>query len=754
MNPEREPFDISRRNLLIGGGVGAGLLIAWAAWPRRYEPNLRAAPGETIFNAYLKIGSDGRVVVAVPQSELGQGVYTSLPQILADELGADWRTVSVEPAPISPIYANHLLVEDIAGNSVPPALRGISGWAVREYATRSGLMLTAGSTSIRAFEAAMREAGAAGRALLSKAAADRWDTDWESLDTRAGFVVRGKDRISFGELADAAAAQELPKHLPVRGGNEHRLAGQPLPRLDLPSKVDGSAQYACDIRLPNMVYASVRQGPAGDTRLVRVDRTAAGKVPGVVALIERPGWVGAVAINWWAANRAVERMAPRFEAHGPLIGSGEVDAALAQALDGGDASRLFSRGDADAVIDGAAQGGGKVFRTHYQVGLAPSAPLETLAATVRITGDRVEVWAPTQAPGFARAAAARAAGVSEAQVTLYRTLIGGGYGRKLETQAIEQAVIMALQVKRPVQLAWSRIEETMNDGFRPPARALLTASLGQGNIITGWRARIAAPSTVSEVSGRLHGGKPGPQDESEEAAVAGAAPPYAIGAVAVDHLPAAIGVRTGIWRSGAHSYTAFFTECFIDELARQAKIEPLSFRMQMLGDNPRLARVLSTAAALGGWDGGGAGSMMGLAAHSAFGSHVATMVEVEIGDGSGRAQQVRVKRATCAVDCGRIVNPEIVRQQIEGGLMFGIAAATGSRIAVERGLVTAHGFGQLGLPTLASSPEIIVELVESEEDPGGVTELSVPTAAPAIANALFALTGRRLRSLPLEIGSR
>ena len=597
MDPEREPLDISRRNLLIGGGVGAGLLIAWAAWPRRYEPNLRAAPGEAIFNAYLKIGNDGRVVVAVPQSELGQGVYTSLPQILADELGADWRTVSVEPAPISPIYANRLLVEDIAAEAVPPALRGIGGWAVREYATRSGLMLTAGSTSIRAFEAAMREAGAAGRALLSKAAADRWDVDWESLDTRAGFVVRGKDRISFGELADAAAAHDLPKHLPVRGGNEHRLAGQPLPRLDLPSKVDGSAQYACDIRLPNMVYASVRQGPAGDARLVRADRTAAGKVPGVVALIEQPGWIGAVATNWWAANRAVERMAPRFETYGPLIGSGEVDAVLARALDGGEGSRLFSRGDADAVIDGAAQGGGKVFRARYQVGLAPSAPLETLAATVRITGDRVEVWAPTQAPGFARAAAARAAGVSEAQVTLYRTLIGGGYGRKLETQAIEQAVIMTLQVKRPVQLVWSRIEETMHDGFRPPARAQLTASLTQTNIIAGWRARIAAPSTVAEVSGRLHGGKPGPQDDSEEAAVAGAVPPYAIGAVAVDHLPAAVGVRTGIWRSGAHSYTGFFTECFIDELARQAKIEPLSFRMQMLGDNPRLARVLSTAAA-------------------------------------------------------------------------------------------------------------------------------------------------------------
>ncbi|MDB5699362.1 MAG: isoquinoline 1-oxidoreductase [Alphaproteobacteria bacterium] len=751
MDPARETFDISRRTLLIGGGIGVGLLIGWTVLPRRYAPNLRAAPGETIFNAYLKIGTDGRVVVAVPQSELGQGVYTSLPQILADELGADWRTVSVEPAPISPIYANRLLAEEIAENRLPDALRGISDWAVREYATRSALMLTAGSTSIRAFDAAMREAGAAGRALLSRAAADRWNVDWETLDTRSGFVVRGNDRISFAELAGEAAGKDLPEHLPVRGGDDHRLVGQSVPRLDLPSKVDGSAQYASDVRLPGMVYGAVRQGPIGESKLIGVNRKAARGVAGVLALIEQPGWAGAVASNWWAANRAVELMVPRFETRGPLVGSGDVDAALARALDR-KGSRLFSRGDAESMFDRGGSEGGRVFRAGYQVGLAPSAAMETLSATVRLTGDRVEVWAPTQAPGFARAAAARAAGVSEEQVTLYRSLIGGGYGRKLETQAIEQAVAMALQVKRPVQLVWSRIEETMHDSFRRPARALLTASLGQGNMITGWHARIAAPSTLSEVSGRLRKGKAGRQDKAEEAAIAGANPPYAIAAVAVDHLPAAIGVPTGVWRSGAHSYTAFFTECFVDELAREAKIEPLSFRMQMLGENPRLARALSSAAALGGWDGGGPGSMMGIAAHSAFGSHAATLVEVEIDSQSG-AQRVRVTRAVCAVDCGRIVNPDIVRQQIEGGLMFGIGAATGNRIAIERGLVTARGFGQLGLPTMASTPDIIVELIASDEDPGGVTELAVPTAAPAIANALFALTGRRIRSLPLEIGS-
>jgi isoquinoline 1-oxidoreductase beta subunit len=732
---------ISRRTLLVGGGVGAGLLLAWGLWPRSYEPNLRAAPGEALFNAFLKIGTDGRVIVAVPQAEIGQGVYTSLPQILADELGADWRTVSVEPAPISPIYANQLLAEEAVGQSLPSGFQGIGRWAAREYATRNAVMLTGGSSSIRAFEGRMSEAGAAARALLSKAAADRWDANWETLDTAGGFVLNGADKISFAELAEDAARQELPETFPTRGGTENRLVGKSVPRLDLPSKVDGSAQFAGDIRLPDMVYASVRQGPIGNSRLVRVDRAAADRVPGVLAVFENPGWAGAAATNWWAANRAIEAMKPVFETRGDLVSSAGIDKALDTALKAGEATRFFSRCDVEGTFEGA-----DLFRAEYSAAPAPNAPLETLTATARVTGGRVEVWAPTQAPGFARAAAARAVGVGEAEVTIYPTLIGSGYGRKLETQAIEQAVTIAQRMKRPVQLVWSRLEETMQDSFRPPARAALSARMEQGGRITGWQARIAAPATTAQVIGRLHAGEI--EDEAEAEAVDGALPPYAIPAMAVDHIPTAVGLRTGIWRSGAHSYTAFFTECFVDELARAANIEPMSFRMQMLGDNPRLARVLSTAAALGGWDGGAAGSSMGIAAHSAFGSHVATLVEVSV----GRDQRVRVSRAVCAVDCGRVINPEIVKQLIEGGIIYGIAGATGNPITFDRGLPNVRGLGALGLPRLAESPEVTVEILESEEDPGGVTELGVPAVAPAIANAIFASTGQRLRSLPLQMG--
>lgn len=733
-----ETRGISRRTLLVGGGAGAGLILAWALWPRSYEHNLRAGEGEHVFNAFLKIGGDGRVLVAVPQAELGQGSWTALAQILADELGADWRTVGVEPAPIGPLYANRLIATGPDDDSL---LGGARRWRAQRFDSGELAMLTAGSSSVRAFEGRLREAGAGARALLMKAAAGRWDVEWDTLDTAAGFVLDGERRLSFAELAEAAAGEDLPDYLPIRAGVDNRLAGQPLPRLDLPAKVDGSAPFAGDIRLPDMVYASVRAGPTEDSRLVRWRRSEGLKVPGVAGIFDAPGWVACLASNWWAANRAVEAVEPVWEVPHPPVSDESIDSALIAALERDEGRRIHSRGDLAGAFEG-----GNVLRGHYRAGPSANAPLETLTATARLSGGRLEIWAPTQAPGLARAAVARVAGLGEAEVTLYPTMVGGGYGRKLETRAIEQAAMLAMRVGRPVQLSWSRLEETVQDGFRAPARAQLLARLDTGGMVLGWQARIAAPDTGARLEDRLRGGATAMAAIGDP--VAGALPPYAIPAVAIDHLPAGTGIRVGGWRSGAHSYTAFFTECFMDELARIAGVEPLSFRMQMLGDNPRLARCLTTAATLGGWDGGVPGSAMGIACHSAFGSHIAALVEVEVAAG----QRARVLRAVCAVDCGRIVNPDLVRQQIEGGLLFGIAAATANPIGFERGRPTARGFAQLGFPILAGSPEVTVELVESEEEPGGVTELAVPVAAPAVANALHALTGRRLRSLPLVVG--
>jgi isoquinoline 1-oxidoreductase beta subunit len=731
---------ITRRHLLVGGGVGVGLVLAWTLWPRRYSPNIRANPGETILNAFLKIGKDGRVIVIVPQAELGQGVATALPQILADELGADWRSIGVEPAPLNQLYANELLADELSQGAMPQALEGVRSWTAKEIATREALMLTGGSTSIRAFEPRLREAGAAARALLTQVAARRWNDDWRTLSAHGGFVWRGEEAIAFGDLAEAAAGESIPSDPPRRTGAEHRLTGQPQPRLDAPGKVDGSALFAADVRLPDMVFAATLSAPSGAS-LISADDAAGNAIPEALMLFQNPAWVGAVATNSWAAERAVVAMKPTWSMPEPRADTRRIDAALNDALNGGEFTEAHAAGDVEAAL------GGQATVARYAVGLAPSAPPETLTATARVNGDTLEVWAPTQAPGLARAAAAAEIGFSESQVTIYPMLaVGGGYGRKLEMDAIRQATIMSYQLGRPVQLAWSRLQDILNDRFRPAAMAELQARLASNGTIAAWRARIAAPATARETAerigldARLFGGSRAP--------VSGAVPPYNIPNVSVSHAEANIGVPTGISRSGALSYTTFFTESFIDELARKFGLEPFSFRIQLLGQNPRLAKALTTATALGGWDGAPSGSGMGLAALSAFGSHIATLVEVEV----GADQRPRVLRAVCAVDCGRVINPELVRQQIEGGLIHGIAGATGAEVAIEGGFATARNLGDLQLPRLADSPTVTVELIESDAEPGGVTELAVPTAAPAIANALHALTGERVRRLPLRVG--
>lgn len=729
---------ISRRTLLIGGGAAAGLVVAWTLWPRSYAPNLAAGEGETIFNAFLKIGRDGRVIVAVPQAEVGQGVYTTLPQMLADELGADWRTVAVEPAPLNPLYANSFLAEEAASGSAFPSTFGVDRWAARQYAERNAVMLTGGSSSVRGMEARLREAGAAARVLLCQAAAARWSVNWEELDAREGFVVRGNERLAFAELAAEAAGLDLPDLLPMRGGRDNRLVGQSLPRLDIPSKIDGSAMFAGDVRLRDMVYVAVRTTPPGG-RLVSADRTAADRLWGALRLIENPGFVAVAARNSWAAVKALEALRPRYEVPEPRSSTASITAALRAAL-GGEAERLHSAGQPDA--DPA--GGSRIEGT-YSIGPGPSAAIEPLCAAARLSGDRMEVWAPTMAPSFARSAAARAIGFSESAVTIYPTLVGGGYGRKLETAAIGQAAIIAQVVGQPVQIVWPRIQEIVADTLTPPAAARMSATVAGGRIHS-WRTRIASPDASAEAADRLHAASSFFRPDGGLAA--GAVPPYDFGHIAVEHVLADTGMPSGIGRGGAHVASCFFTESFVDEIARAAMQEPLSYRMAMLANNPRLARCLATATSIGGWDGGVAGGGMGIAVHQAFGSYVAALVEVAAGE-SGR---VRALRAVLAVDCGRVINPEIVKQQIEGGFLHGLLFALGHPVEIEGGASKFRHIGAYGLPTLRDAPEISVELVESDEASGGITELAVPVAAPAITNAYFALSGQRVRHLPIRSG--
>ena len=730
---------IDRRTLLIGGGVGAGLLVAWAAWPRTYLPNLTAAQGESLFGAWIKIGIDGHVTVAVPQLEEGQGVYTALPQIVADELGADWRLVGVEPAPLNPLYANPLAAEalfEAAFARVPESLR-------RSYATRNALMLTGASTSIRGFEDQLRQAGAAARLLLQKAAARRWGGDWQTLTTSGGFVVNGTQKLGFGALAADAVRESLPDPLPLRTG-EDRLTGRAVPRLDVPAKVDGTALFAADIRLPDMLHASIRMGPVGDTALAKLDRAAADKIPGMRAVVTADNWVAAVADHWWAADRALDAMRPRFRTPAQVVNSDTIDDALSAALNGA-GTRLATAGDLAADFRGA-----RLVTAEYRVGLALHAALEPMTCTAQWKDGRLSLWLPTQAPALARAAAAHEIDVDENVATVHPMLAGGSFGAKLEVQIARQAARLAKDLGRPIQLTWPRGEDFRQDRFRPAAAGRMTAKLDQANRLTGWLAKIAAPETSRELTERLLGGQPLAAaslklHSGDPAAIAGAVPPYAIPNLAVDHHTAQIGVPTGYWRSGAHSYTCFFTESFLDELAHAAQQEAVSFRMAMLGQQPRLARCLQMAAQLGGWQGGQPGSGQGIACHSFRGSHVAVMAEAHLTS----ERRVKVDRLVAAVDCGRVVNPDLVTQQIEGGLIFGLAAATGCSTGFSENVADISDFSELRLPTLADAPEITVEIVPSVENAGGVSELGVPPVAPAIANALQAATGVRFRRLPL-----
>ena len=736
------PHSFSRRKLLIGGGVGVGLVVGFALWPRSYAPGLNVATGEHVMNGFVKVGEDGHITVVVPQVELGHGVFTTHAQIVADEIGADWRTVAVEAASAGPLYANGLLMREWAeglGRSAPSRL-------VATIRGRGNVMATGGSTSVRGFEGLLRDAGAAARALLCTAAAARWDIDWRACDTHDGFVWRGDDKMRFGEVAAEAAKLSVPRDIGWRTGNANRLTGQELPRLDLPSKVDGSVNFAADIRLPDMVFAAISQGPVGDARLKSIDKAAAQRVTNVTDVVETERWVAVAATNWWAANEGLRAAKPKFDVKGVPTTNRSIARALDDAFAEGE--RLSALGDIGSTFAGAGAG---VLTQTYRVGLAAHAPVETAAVTVQIDGNGVQVWAATQVPGLAAQAAARALGIDAAKVVVHPMMVGGSFGARYETELIGHAAMLADRLKRPVQVVRSRSEEMRRDAFRPAAVARLAARTSPEGRIAALFAQIATPATLYELDARIIGGvsahdaSAAAKGVAEPAAIVGAATPYDIPVHAIDHHPAALGVPTGDWRGRAYGANIFFTECFVDEIAHMTGSDPFSVRMAMLGQNPRLAQCLTKVAEKGQWQGGVQGSNQGLAVCAMAGSTIAVMAEAKIGDD----RRVQVDRLFAVADVGRVVNPGIVRAQIIGGLVFGMSAATGAPVSVRRGLVGPELYGDLRLPRMADCPKIEIELIVSGVEPGGASELAVPPVAPAIANALFAAAGVRFRQLPL-----
>jgi isoquinoline 1-oxidoreductase subunit beta len=699
---------VTRRTLLIGGGAGVGLIVAFLAWPRHEGSPLRPGPREAVLGPFLRIATDGQVTLAVPQTEVGQGIWTGLAQIAADELGAAWENMAVEPAPHGAAYANRLIAHDY------------------HVTTR----VTAGSSSIRAFEHPLREAAAAARAMLCAAAATRWGVDAAECDTEDGFVVHEGKRLGFGEVSADAAGLRPPETPQLRPPGAGKLAGEPLPRLDLPAKSDGSLRFASDVRLPRMIHASVRMAPPGG-QLRGFSRDGAKQQQGLIDLVVRDQWLAALADTWWAADQALTRAAPRFTGEG----QGDLYAQLAARLESGKAKRLFERGD----YVGATKDSRPLSAT-YSIAATPHHSLETPAAVARFTGDRLEVWTGMQVPDLARAAAAKAGGINEREVTVYTMPVGNGSGSAFDLEAISIAVELAGHAGRPVSLALPPATAQNQDAVRPPLMARLAALPAPDGTIAAWSARVAgAPGLAASLARAL--GKNIPAFAPK-----GASPPYGIPAIRVESVDVKLPIRTGYMRGGDEAVMAFATESFVDEMARALGAEPLAYRIGLLGGAPRLARAITTAAAIGGWDGGAPGSNMGLACASLYGSHIGLLAEATL----GADQRLKVTRLVAAVDAGRIVNPGLVRQQVEGGLLAALAAAVIPAPEFVAGMPRASPIRGRGFERLHEVPKIEVEIIGSGELPGGVSGLGMAVLAPAVANALAAGTGKRLRNLPFD----
>ncbi|MEE4350016.1 MAG: molybdopterin cofactor-binding domain-containing protein [Pacificimonas sp.] len=749
--PKRQPNEktgLTRRRLLIGAGGAAALAIGYAVWPRERVNPFPVRADERAVNAFLKFSDDGSITVAVPQAEMGQGVYTALPQLLAHELGADWQRIGVEPATLAPEYSNLAFVEG-AGEGMPSLLAGIARWAAISVVERFEIQATGGSTSVMAFWEPLRTAGATARELLKAAAGRRLNLDPAELDTEGGFVVGGGQRVAFAELLDGIDPDDAPEAVAFRavdpaGGG---LLGKSVPRLDIPSKVNGTAQFGADVRLPGMVYGAVRGAPIGAERRVRYGPEPARALPGVVDVVADPeeGWHAVAAETWWQARQALDAVDAQYEGAG-LADSEVIDAALAEALTDAARGTVFaSRGAAEALEPALAGG----LEAEYGAPFLAHACLEPMTATVRIEGDKAEVWAPTQSQTLTAWKAAAALDIPMRNVRVYPTMLGGGFGRKAEVDAVVQAALIAKAVDRPVQLIWHREQDMIHDKFRPPVLARLRGAVGPDKRMTALAVKVAAPNLGASMAKRmapdmLKGFAGGGGDSASMVKGVGDFP-YAVPNLSVSHADVQTPVPLGYWRAVEYSYAPFLTECFVDELAASEGVDPLEFRLRHLDPGGRAARVITLAASRGLLLGPvPEGTGRGLAYCESFGSHVAQVAEVEMIGGG----QFAVKRVTCVVDCGQVVNPDIVAAQMEGGIIFGLSAALYGDVRFAGGETEQQNFDLYRMVSLFDAPAIDVEIVESMERPGGVGEPGTPPIAPAVANAVFRASGQRLRSMP------
>jgi isoquinoline 1-oxidoreductase beta subunit len=754
---------VRRRAWLLGGTAATGaLLVGWAALPQRSRLGaaglLKAAEGEFALNGWIKVAEDGTVVLAMPRSEMGQGVHTALPMLVAEELDVPLASVRIEQAGPDAIYGNVAML--VAGLPVHPLDaehedgfgRVKAGrWVVGKLARELGINATGGSSSVADAWEVLRTAAATARASLLGAASLQWKQPVEELTVRDGVVAHALAGHSarYGELARFAAATP-PGTVRLKPRKEWKLIGQPAPRLDVQAKTDGSAQFGLDVRLPGLRFAAIRMCPALGGSPGRIDPAAALAMPGVERIVQVPAYAGstagiaAVASSTWLARRAVDAVRVEWQPRpGGDLDSGLIEQQLEQACRDGTGFRFRERGD---VV--AAERSGTVIERWYSAPYLAHATLEPMNCTAQVAGGRVEVWVPTQVPEMCRAAAARVAGVPRSSVELHVTLLGGGFGRRLEVDYVAQAVRVAMDGGgQPVQLAWSREEDMRHDFYRPMQVARMRASLNAAGEVLSLDIKSAGDAIAPRWMARGLPALAGPLDLPDKTTSEGLYDqPYAMPSQRMEHVATRMGVPVGFWRSVGHSHNAFFAESFIDELAHAAGHDPLVFRRKLLAGSPRPLAVLDLAAQKSGWGGPvAAGRARGVALHESFGSIVAQVAEVSLGpDGP------RVHRVVCAIDCGTVVNPAIVAQQMESSVVFALTAALRGRIDIRAGVARQGNFADYPMVRLASAPQVETWIVPSERPPAGVGEPAVPPLAPAVANALFALTGERHRKLPFS----
>jgi len=708
------PIFARRQFLQVSAALGGGLLVGFR-WPEKGAAGSSAA--DLVPNAFVRIAPDGRVTVIVNKAEMGQGPSTSLCMLLADELDADWSKVGFEFAPVDPVYAH-------------PGF---------------GIQMTGGSTSTFAMSEPMRKAGAAARALLVQAAANAWGVPVSECRTMRSYVFNDASsrQIAYGDLVEPASKLPPPADVKLKEPEEFQLIGKPLKRLDTPAKVNGSAVFSVDVHLPGMLTALVSHVPVFGGKAKSIDSAAALAVPGVKQVVDVGSGVAVIATGFWAAKKGRAALKVEWDL-GPNAGmsSAGLRADYKKLAEGpGKVARKV--GDPEGALRSAAQ----VLDAEYELPFLAHAPMEPLNCVVDLRADSMEIWAGTQFQTVDHAAASAVAGLDPKSVKLHTTFMGGGFGRRANpvSDYIVEAVKIAKAAGAPVKLIWTRDDDMRGGYYRPMWHSRIRAGLDPAGALTAWMHTIVGQSFIVGTPFEPFIIKDGIDSTSVEGSED---TDYVVPNLQVDLHTTKVGVPTLWWRSVGHSHTAFVIESFVDEIAHASKTDPLELRRKLLAGKARNLGVLELAAEKAGWGKPlEKGRARGIAVHHSFESYVAAVAEVSLDHG-----KPRVHKYTVAVDCGRVVNPDTVKAQIEGAVGFGLTAALYSAITLEDGRVEQSNFHDYKLLRIQEMPAVEVHIVPSEAPSTGIGEPGVPPIAPALCNALFELTGKRIRHLPLREG--